>query len=98
MRLNDVAAAVQRGESVEFRPSGHSMEPLIRHRQKGCVTPLTRDPVAGEVVLARVRGHLLLHKVNAIRGDQYQIANQRGHINGWCTRKQIYGLVSVADE
>jgi hypothetical protein len=98
MRLTDVAAAVQRGETVEFRPSGHSMEPLIRHRQKVRVSPLARDPVAGDIVLARVRGHLLLHRVNAIRGDQYQIANQRGHINGWCTRKQIYGIGSVVAE
>jgi hypothetical protein len=98
MRLTDVAAAVQRGERVAFRPSGHSMEPLIRHRQKVRVAPLTRDPVVGDVVLSRVRGHLLLHRVNAIRGDQYQIANQRGHINGWCTRKQIFGLVSVVEE
>jgi len=83
MRLTDVATAVQRGETVEFRPSGHSMEPLIRHRHKVRVSPLTRDPGVGDVVLARVRGHLLLHRVNAIRGDQYQIANQRGHVNGW---------------
>lgn len=98
MRLTDVAAALQRGETVEFRPSGHSMEPLIRHRQKVRVAPLTRDPAVGDVVLARVRGHLLLHRVNAIRGDQYQIANQRGHINGWATRKQIYGVATVVPE
>jgi len=97
MRLTDVATAVQRGETVEFRPSGHSMEPLIRHRHKVRVSPLTRDPGVGDVVLARVRGHLLLHRANAIRGDQYQIANQRGHVNGWCTRKQIYGVAAVVE-
>ena len=98
MRLTEVAAAVQRGETVEFRPSGHSMEPIIRHRQKVRVVPLTRDPAVGDVVRAPVRGPLYLHRVNAIRGDQYQIANQRGHINGWCTRPQIYGLVSTAEQ
>jgi hypothetical protein len=98
MRLTEVVAAVRRGETIEFRPSGRSMEPLIGHRQKVRVSPLACDPVVGDVVLARVHGHLYLHRVNAIRGDQYQIANQRGHVNGWCTRKQIYGVVSVAKE
>jgi hypothetical protein len=98
MRLTDVVAAVQRGETVELRPSGHSMEPIIRHRQKVRVAPLMRESAVGDVVLARVRGHLYLHRVNAIRGNQYQIANQRGHVNGWCTRRQVYGLVTVAEE
>ena len=98
MRLTEVAAAVQRGETVEFRPSGHSMAPLIRHRQKVRVAPLAGEPEVGDIVLARVRGHLYLHRVDAIRGNQFRIANAKGHVNGWCTRDQIYGAVSVVEE
>ncbi len=32
----------------------------------------------------------------AIQGERYQIGNNRGGINGWITRRQIYGrLVGV---
>ena len=37
-----------------------------------------------------------LHLVKAVQGDRYQIGNNRGGINGWITRRQIYGrLVKV---
>jgi hypothetical protein len=36
--------------------------------------------------------------VKAIQGERYQIGNNRGGINGWIGRAQIYGrLIGVAD-
>ncbi|MDB4953625.1 MAG: hypothetical protein JWO36_1194 [Myxococcales bacterium] len=37
-----------------------------------------------------------LHLVKAIQGERFQIGNNRGWINGWITRRQIYGrLIAV---
>jgi hypothetical protein len=48
----------------------------------------------GTIVLCRVGGAQYLHLIKAIRGQQYQIGNNRGGINGWITRKAIYGVVT----
>lgn len=60
------------------------------------VEPLTRDPQKGDIVLCKVRGTQYLHIVTGVRGDQYQISNNHGHVNGWTARKNIFGiLVSI---
>ena len=45
----------------------------------------------GDIVLCRVGGHDYLHLVNAIAGTQFQIANNRGFINGWIGADAIFG-------
>ena len=78
------------GESVTLRPRGHSMEPLIASGQEVTVEPIGSRPIEpGDVVLCRVRGHHYLHLVKAIQGDRYLIGNNRGHTNGWITRRAI---------
>jgi len=42
-------------------------------------------------VLCRVRGAEYLHIVKAIRGDRFQIGNNRGGINGWIGANNIFG-------
>lgn len=50
-----------------------------------------------DIVLCRVNGNQYLHLVKALQGDRYQIGNNRGSINGWVSRGQIYGrLIAVA--
>lgn len=82
-------------ESVTIRPRGHSMEPLIMDRQEVTITRLKPDDVlhVGDIVIARVRGHIYLHKVTAIDGDRVQISNNHGHVNGWTTRARVAGRV-----
>lgn len=37
-----------------------------------------------------------LHLVKAIQGERFQIGNNRGGINSWITRRQIFGrLIAV---
>ena len=49
-----------------------------------------------DIVLCRVKGNQYLHLIKAIQGERFQIGNNRGGINGWITRRQIYGcLVAV---
>lgn len=88
------------GETVTFRPRGHSMTGIVNNGQTVTVAPLPADAIIGkgDVVLCKVRGREYLHLVKAVGKGQYQIGNNRGGINGWTSRAQIYGrLVSVVD-
>jgi hypothetical protein len=59
------------------------------------VDPATLEP--GDVVLCNVMGHQYLHFVTAIDGDRFQIGNNRGHINGWTSARQIHGRVVAVE-
>lgn len=78
---------------ITITPRGHSMEPLIMDRQKVTIRGLTETDElhVGDIVLARVKGHVYLHKVTAIQGDRVQISNNHGHINGWTARSKVAG-------
>jgi hypothetical protein len=62
------------------------------------VEPVTDQTLAvGDIVLCRVSGNQYLHLIKAIQGERFQIGNNRGGINGWVTRRQIFGrLTAVA--
>ena len=86
--------ALGRGETVTVRPRGNSMRPRIISGQSVTLSPLTAGrPRVGDVVLVRVGGSIYLHLVRAIDGERYQIANNRGKINGWATRRAVYGVL-----
>lgn len=80
-------------EQVTIKPRGHSMEPLIMDREEVAIKRLTDDDVlaVGDIVLARVRGYIYLHKITAVDGNRVQIGNNHGHINGWTHRDRIAG-------
>jgi hypothetical protein len=84
---------LQSGETVSFRPRGNSMAGKIASGQLCTVRPVG-DGVAlnvGDIVLCKVGGYEYLHLIKAIRGDRYQIANNRGRINGWISGDRIFG-------
>ena len=91
-------ARLAQGETVQFRPRGNSMVGKISSGQLWTVEPLGEHVlVVGEIVLCRVSGAPYLHLVKAMQGERFQIGNNRGGINGWITRRQIFGrLVGVA--
>lgn len=78
---------------ITIKPRGHSMEPLIKDRQEVTILRLTDDdPLSvDDIVLAKVSGHIYLHKITAIQGDRIQISNNHGHVNGWTSRSKIAG-------
>ena len=90
---------LSKGETVQFRPRGHSMVGKIASGQLCTVEPLgERELDVGDIVLCRVNGNQYLHLVKAIQGETFQIGNNRGGINGWVTRRQIFGyLIDVSD-
>lgn len=84
-----------KGETVSFRPRGNSMSGKIESGQLVTVEPRHGvTPVKGDIVLCRVAGKQFLHLISAVGQDgRFQISNNRGHINGWCRREDIYGVV-----
>lgn len=86
---------LQAGESVSFRPRGHSMKGIIDSGDLVTVDPLTEDQPLSvrDVVLCRVKGRDYVHLIKAIQADRYQIGNNRGGINGWIGRGGIFGKV-----
>src|SRR3954468_20691620 len=93
--LDAVAARGAAGRTIEFRPSGSSMIPLIRSRQLVTVAPVDPTTVEiGDIVLARVTGTVYLHLVSAVDAGagRVQISNNRGRVNGWTRHDRIYGI------
>ena len=93
--LDVVAGRVAGGATVEFKPSGSSMLPLIRSRQSVVVAPA--DPAKlefGDIVLARVAGTVYLHLVPSLdpTRNRVQISNNRGRVNGWTSHDRVFGI------
>jgi hypothetical protein len=88
-----------KGETVQFRPRGNSMAPLIESGQLVTLVMATKGTVkVGSIVLCRVKGSQYLHLVKAIDGERYQIGNNRGGINGWTPGGNIYGRVTKVED
>lgn len=74
------------------------MSGRIENGQLVTVALLVNDPEVGDAVLCKVKGRYMLHLIHARRGDQYLIGNNRGRINGWTPRKNIYGIVTSVEK
>lgn len=94
---------LQGGERVQFRPTGNSMSGRIPSRALVTLDPVRPDTElkANDAVLCKVKGHIYVHLITAIKGSgddtQYQISNNHGHVNGWTPRKNVYGIVVGVD-
>ncbi len=88
------------GQAVKVRPRGNSMHGLIESGQLCTIDPI-EDPgvlAVGDIVLCKVRGQEYLHLIKATRGQQFQIGNNRGGINGWITANAIFGVCSAVED
>jgi hypothetical protein len=99
--LDAAASRVAAGATVELRPSGSSMVPLIRSRQRVIVAPV--DPAkleVGDIVLARVAGTVYLHLVSAVdqARKRVQISNNHGRVNGWTSHDRVFGICVAVDD
>jgi hypothetical protein len=92
-------AKLKDGETVSFRPRGHSMKGRIESGQLCTVAPVGDDALEkGDIVLCKVNGAEYLHLIKAVQGPRFQIGNNRGRINGWVGRQAIFGkLVKIED-
>lgn len=87
---------LRQGRVLQIRPKGQSMKPLINSGDLIEITPLSDStPLeVGDAVFCKVKGHFFVHKITAIKNDQYQISNNHGHVNGWTSRRQIFGKIT----
>jgi hypothetical protein len=98
-RIAAVVARLKAGERVaDHREGGNSMTPIIKHRQPVTLEPVDTDKLEkGDIVLVKVRGAVYTHLVLATRGDEVQIGNNHGHVNGWTKRSNVFGIVTEID-
>jgi hypothetical protein len=91
--------SLRAGDTVKFRPRGHSMAGLIRSGQLCTVTPVCREQLqVGDIVLCKVNGREYLHLIKAISGERFQIGNNRGLINGWVGANAIFGILTKVED
>lgn len=89
---------LKQGNIVRFRPHGNSMQGRIESGQLVTVEPVAREIVPGDVVLCKVDGRQWLHLVSAVGSDgRFQISNNKGHVNGWCSPQNIFGIVTAVE-
>lgn len=89
---------LKEGNLARIRPKGNSMVPRIHSGDTVILEPITDlgNLRRNQIVLARVKGNILLHKISAIerRGNsvyRFQISNNHGRVNGWAS--EVYGRV-----
>ena len=90
------AKQLQQGLVGKLIGIGNSMTPILKSRQAVIVEPIKDDTELKkrDIVFCKVNGHYYLHLVHAVKNDnQYLIGNNHGHINGWVSRKSIFGKV-----
>ncbi len=89
------------GRTVQFRPRGNSMTGRIASGQLVTVEPIKDHAVLrkGDIVLCKVQGSYYLHLIDAVKipGQLFQIANNRGYVNGTAHRNQVYGICTKVE-
>lgn len=94
---SDAIVALGRGKSCDVTPHGNSMRPLVESGATVTLAPYgeAEEPATGDIVLVKAKGTIYLHLIKAVRGGtegrQYQIGNNRGGVNGWVSRRAVYG-------
>lgn len=85
-------AKLKEGETVTFRPRGHSMKERIESGQLCTIVPVSdaESLEKGDIVLCKVNGNEYLHLIKAIQGPRFQIGNNQGRINGWIGLNSIF--------
>jgi hypothetical protein len=91
---------LKEGETVSFRPRGHSMKGRIESGQLCTVEPVYDLSMLkkGDIVLCKVNGNDYLHLIKGIQGSRFQIGNNRGRINGWVGHNAIYGKCTKIED
>ena len=89
------AIHLQKGEECIVIGFSQSMIPILKSGQPVRVIPVGNIELKkNDIVFCKVNGHFCLHKIIAIKNNnQFQISNNHENINGWVTKRSIYGKV-----
>jgi SOS-response transcriptional repressor LexA len=91
--------ALQKGETTQVRPRGHSMKGKVNDGDIVTLQPCDPNQLKpGDVVLVRVRGNVYLHLIKAVDKGRFLIGNNRGGINGWVGHNAIYGVATRVEK
>ena len=93
MSWNSHIEKLKTGYDVSFRPKGNSMQGKIESGQLVTISPDISNLKSGDIVFCKVKGSYYVHLLSAIKGKQYQISNNKGHVNGWIRITSIFGRV-----
>lgn len=87
------AERLRLGETCIVVGYGNSMTPKLMSGEAVIMEPVTDGTILSknDIVLVKVNGHYYCHLISAIRKNSYQISNNHKHVNGWVSRKNIYG-------
>lgn len=86
---------LQKGESAQVRPRGHSMTGKVNDGELVTLEPCKPESLKpGDIVLVKVKGTVYLHLIKAVNNGRFLIGNNRGGINGWVGPHAIYGIAT----
>lgn len=90
--LGEVCALLAEGKRVKLRAKGGSMRPLIRGEEDTMVLAPVTALQKGDVVLARIGGGYVVHRIVAIRGDRIILMGDSNlYRTEECSRTDISG-------
>ena len=93
------AEHLRSGESCIVVGYGNSMTPKLMSGEAVIMEPVNDDTILNknDIVLVKVNGRYYCHLISAIKHNSYQISNNHKHVNGWVSKRNIYGrMVSKA--
>ena len=90
------AEHLKAGETCIVVGYGNSMTPKLMSGEAVIMEPVTEETVLykNDIVLVKVKGHYYCHLISAIRNNSYQISNNHKHVNGWVSKKNIFGRMT----
>ena len=95
MNLQNAQQRIIDGETIKIKTSGNSMSGRVDNGSFVTIKPIgDRVLKKRDIVLAKVNGRLFLHLISATRKGSYQISNNHGHVNGWTSKKNIFGIIT----
>lgn len=91
--------ALAQGRSVQVCPRGHSMTGRVNDGDLVTLEPCRAEDLAvGDVVLARVRGWLLvLHQVLDREPGRFLIGTTAERADGWVSADEVFGRVTKVE-
>jgi SOS-response transcriptional repressor LexA len=89
---------LNKGETVQIRPRGHSMKGKVNSGDLVTVEPCNPEELSvGDIVLVRVKGNDYLHLIKAVNQGRFLIGNNRGGTNGWVGHNCVYGIATKVE-
>lgn len=84
---------LQAGKQAIIHPKGNSMQPKVVSGAEVTLEPINDASVLNkdDIVLVSVGRNIYLHLITALDKDRVQISNNKGRVNGWVMKKNVYG-------